>query len=62
MKYIITMPDDFNPSGRIRYRSVDVKAMKPVKEVPEITGTCINVEELMKQARNGVKFYKVDDL
>jgi len=59
--YIIPMGDDFETTGRIRYRSVDVKSMKPAKEVPEITGTCVDTENLMKQAREGIKFYKVDN-
>ena len=58
--YIVPMPGDFETTGRIRYRSVDVKTMKPLKEVPEITATCVNVENLLKQFRAGVKFFKVE--
>ena len=59
--FIVPMPDDFTPThhGRIRYQSVDIKTMKPLKEVPEITGTCVDAAELMKQAREGVRFFKV---
>lgn len=58
--YIVPMPGDFEPKGRIRFRSVDVKTMKPVQEVPEITATCVDTENLMKQFSAGVRFYKVE--
>ena len=58
--YIVPMPDDFEPKGRIRFRSVDVKTMKPLKEVPEITATCVATEDLVKQFRAGVRFFKVE--
>ena len=31
--FIVLMPDDFEIKGRVRYRSVDVKTMKPAKLV-----------------------------
>jgi len=59
--YIIGLPDEQEiPKNKTRYMAIPVKGLKFAKEVPEITGTCIDTEGLMKLAKAGVRFYKIE--
>ena len=43
--YIIPMDDSFEPKGRIRFRSVDVKTMKSAKEITLSEYLCMTFDK-----------------
>jgi hypothetical protein len=58
--FIVEMEEESIKGGKVRFRAVDIRALQEARAVPEITDTCVDMENLLKQVRNGVKFYSVN--